>query len=78
MNDRDRTLLALIEEARAEMNARLDMLEAELREGILKVPMRRRAPLRPPLGAPVLMTDDIARAKARAALERMGLVRAKG
>lgn len=81
MTERDRKLLALIEEARAEMNARLDLLAAAVRGEAgerLKVPRMRRAPMRPPLGASVLITDEIVQAKARATLERMGLVKGRG
>jgi hypothetical protein len=74
-------LLALVEEFRAETTARLDALAAAIRQGMKSPspasPKKRRAPVRPPIGGPVLITDDIARAKARAALERMGLVKVR-
>ena len=67
------------------MNLRLDALAAAIRgegeggpEAPKKAPGRRRAPLRPSIAGPVLLTDDIAKAKARQALERMGLRRVKG
>jgi hypothetical protein len=71
-------LLSLIEEARAEMNQRLDALAAELRQSPPKAPRKRRAPMRPALSGPVLLPDDLAQKKARQALERMGLVRGRG
>lgn len=76
MTDRDQ-LLELVEGLRAEMNARLDALAAAIRQGSQKPSRKRRAPMRPPVGAPVLVTDDIARKKAQIALERMGLVRTR-
>lgn len=76
MTSAERTkLLAQIEQVRANMNAQLDDLAATI-AAHSQAP-KRRAPLRPPIGGPVLIPDDIARAKARAALARMGMAAVK-
>lgn len=64
-------LLSLIEQVRSNMNAQLDDLAATIAAHAPAA--KRRAPLRPPIAGPVLIPDDIARAKARAALARMGM-----
>lgn len=66
-------LLDLIGQVRSQMNTQLDALAAAVTNST-HAP-KRRAPVRPALGGPVLIPDDIARAKARAALQRMGMVR---
>lgn len=77
MNDRE--LLTKIEEVRASMNAQLDELIAAVQASHTgREPTKRRAPMRPPIGGPVLITTDIVRAKARSALEHMGIARVRG
>jgi hypothetical protein len=84
MTEREREhLLGLVAAVRAEMNLRLDALALAIQAGAAqesskKVPSKRRAPLRPPIAGPVLITDDIARKKAQQALERMGLAKVRG
>lgn len=74
MDERERHLLDLVEGLRVEMNSKLDALVLAIKEDApKKAPRKRRAPLRPPVAGPVLITDDIVKAKARAALERMGI-----
>jgi hypothetical protein len=68
-------LLAQIEQVRANMNAQLDDLAATI--AAHSPTTKRRAPLRPPIAGPVLIPDDIARAKARAALVRMRMAAVK-
>ena len=57
------------------MNAQIDELAAAVSQAA-QAP-KRRAAVRPPISGPVLIPDDIARAKARAALKRMGMVAVK-
>lgn len=77
MTSAERTkLLAQIEQVRANMNAQLDDLAATI-AAHSPTTTKRRAPLRPPIAGPVLIPDDIARAKARAALARMGMTAVK-
>lgn len=75
-------LLALVAAVRAETLSKLDALALAIQAGAeqeqpKKTPRKRRAPFRPPISGPVLITDDIAKAKARQALERMGLAKVK-
>ena len=68
-------LLVKIEQVRSDMNAQLNELAAAIAAHAPAA--KRRAPLRPPIAGPVLIPDDIARAKARAALARMGMAKVK-
>lgn len=68
-------LLVKIEQVRSDMNGRLDELAAMVAAHAPAA--KRRAPLRPPIAGPVLIPDDIARAKARAALARMGMAKVR-
>lgn len=57
------------------MNGRLDEMAAAISNTAPAT--KRRAPVRPPIAGPVMIPDDIARAKARAALARMGMAKVK-
>lgn len=75
MTDRDRHILDLLQQVRADMNSRLDSLVAAVHDTDRQAdpPHRRRAPVRPPYrGSDV--PSDLERATARAVLKRMRIL----
>ncbi len=73
MNTRDRALLDQVEQIRTTMNAQLDAIIAQIEgDTTPSASPRRRTSMRSSAAGAVLITTDIAKAKARAALARMG------